>query len=194
MSNATNTATTTTTVEKNGLKFDLRRDETKAKAGKESTVFYNVPSASTLAGLNDSEKAAIATSGDTLTDAAKAAWTKCLNAYVVLLGLDKAVEYIESRLDVVMRASQTESGRDTLTMDQKLVRAVDYITKGDFGRNRQGGISGLVAKLDVERAEKEKLQKQLALMQKLMLHGATLTDAEKAAIQAELLALSAPTK
>lgn len=136
-------------VEKNGLKFSLVRDETKAKAGKEAVCFYNVPAGSVLAGLTDDEKKLVvaAAEAEKLSAEQTSAFGKILKSYETLLGVDKCVEFIAARLDVAMRAAQLESGKDTLTMETKLSKALDYIVKGDFGRNRQGGIAGMATKL-----------------------------------------------
>lgn len=177
--------TPNTKIEKNGLTFDLVRDETKAKEGRENVSFWNLPSGATLAVLNDEEKKAMITGDETSTEY-KAAATKVIDTYIRLLGHSKVIDYIVARVDATMRSAQLEQGKDNWTMEQKLERARDYILKSDFGRNRQGGISALANKLESAKVLSSVQADLITRYQALTL---AKTDADKANIQAEILVL-----
>lgn len=193
------------TIEKNGLTFRLVREETKGKTrtvkdettGVEreetiTTCYWNIPSGAKLAGLNDDDIKVLASESEAPEIKARqnTLLGRIFDAYSSLLGRDKAIDYIAARLDSAMRTAQLEAGKDNWTMDEKLKKAVSYIMESDFGRNRQGGIGALAARAaaaeNFSRQQTALLQKQMLLMQKVMV---AKTEQEKAEASAEMMLL-----
>lgn len=184
-----NTPATTAKIEKNGFSFELRRDETKAKAGKEATCYWNLPTLATLAALTDMERATLANAGSTAEQTAPL-YERMIASAGKLIGVDKIVEYIESKIDVVMRNAQLDAGKDVWSMDEKHKKAVAFIVDGDFGRNRQGGIGALAANLAATKQISALQAEIIAKFQGVMAAMGKGDTAGAAALQAEVMALT----
>jgi hypothetical protein len=154
--------------------------ESKAKAGKEATQYWKVDMTQFVPDVDPKLE------GDALAIARENARVDFYTAVEKLVGgFDALVTEIDSRLNVGVKASQLEQGKDIYDKVAKLGYATEYVNN-DFGATSKvgGGLANAINNLKAEKAEMGAL---LSEMNAMFGKYAAAPAKDKGAIMAEIL-------
>lgn len=161
------------TVTRNGETYQLLRTERPARGDNSPVAYY------TLSLVDETKLKEASPEGKT-----DLVYDEAVMKFLAAYGAAKAIDILQVSVNTKMCQAQLESGKDTLSMDQKAQVAVVFAGEGNLGEVRAG-------KIAAKDAEIAKLQRQATQMKELMNRLASAQLSEHAAIFAEIAKITA---